>query len=84
LGVRIPPGLELKAAQQEGGSSQTMFGKVGAFFSESRQELGKVNWPTRQELSGSTLLVVVVTLLMSAFIFIVDLILSFLIRIAIR
>ena len=60
-----------------------MFGKIGSFFSESRQELAKVNWPNREELVGSTALVIVVTLVLSLFIFIIDLILSFLVRIAI-
>lgn len=61
-----------------------MFGKVGNFFSESKQELGKVNWPTRQELMGSTALVIVVTLMMSAFIFAIDFVLAILMRLVIR
>ncbi|HLD56553.1 MAG TPA: preprotein translocase subunit SecE [Candidatus Omnitrophota bacterium] len=61
-----------------------MFGKIIGFFSESRQELAKANWPTRDELLGSTLLVIVVTLLMSAFVFVIDLILSILMRMVIR
>ena len=61
-----------------------MFGKIIGFFSESRQELAKANWPTRDELLGSTLLVIVVTLLMSAFIFVIDLVLSILMRVVIR
>ncbi len=61
-----------------------MFGKIGSFLSESRQELQKVNWPTRHELTDSTLLVVVVTAIMAAFIFVVDLCVSYLIRMIIR
>ncbi len=61
-----------------------MFGKVGSFFSESKQELAKVNWPTRHELIGSTALVIVVTLIMSAFIFGIDFILAILMRLVIR
>ena len=61
-----------------------MFGKVGNFFSESKQELGKVNWPTRQELIGSTALVIVVTLIMSGFIFVIDFVLAILMRLVIR
>ena len=57
-----------------------MFGKVGNFFSESKQELAKANWPTRQELMGSTVLVIVVTLIMAAFIFAIDFVLSVLMR----
>ena len=58
-----------------------MFGRVGSFFSESKQELAKVNWPTRQELIGSTILVVIITLIMAAIIFVIDLVLSYVIRI---
>ena len=61
-----------------------MFGKVGSFFSESKQELQKVNWPTRQELTDSTALVMVVIAIMAAFIFVVDICLSFIIRLVIR
>ena len=61
-----------------------MFGKVGSFFSESRQELAKTNWPNREELVGSTALVIVVTLILSLFIFVIDFVLSLLIKVAIR
>jgi preprotein translocase subunit SecE len=61
-----------------------MFGKIGNFFSESRQELAKVNWPSRDELFDSTLLVIVITLLMAAFIFVIDIGLSYVIRMVIR
>ena len=61
-----------------------MFGKIGGFFSESRQELAKANWPSRDELLGSTVLVIVITLLGAAFIFVIDLVLSTLMQILIR
>ena len=61
-----------------------MFGKVGNFFSESKQELAKVNWPTRHELMGSTMLVIVVTLILAVLVFIIDIVLGFLMRIVIR
>ena len=61
-----------------------MFGKVGSFFSEAKQELAKVNWPSRDEVIGATVLVVAVTLIVSAFIFVADVIISFLMRFIIR
>ena len=61
-----------------------MFGKVGNFFSESKQELAKVNWPNRQELTDSTVLVIVVTVIVALFIFAMDLVLAFLMLILIR
>jgi preprotein translocase subunit SecE len=53
-----------------------MFGKLIKFLQEVRTELNKVTWPTRQELIGSTIVTVVVTLIISVFIGIVDRILS--------
>jgi len=50
--------------------------KTFGFFSETKQELKKVVWPTRNELMGSTLAVIVTTLILAAFIGTVDIILS--------
>ncbi len=49
-----------------------MFNKVITFFKEIRAELRKVTWPTRNELIGSTIVTIVVTLIVSVFIGIVD------------
>jgi preprotein translocase subunit SecE len=49
-----------------------MFGKFVKFLKEVRAELDKVTWPTRQELIGSTIVTIVVTLIISIFIGIVD------------
>ena len=56
-------------------------GKITAFFSESKQELTRVNWPSRDELIQSTILVITVTLIMAVFIGAVDMVFSFLVRI---
>ncbi len=53
-----------------------MFGKMIKFLQEVRTELNKVTWPTKQELIGSTIVTVVVTLILSVFIGLVDRILS--------
>jgi preprotein translocase subunit SecE len=50
--------------------------KFFGFFSETKQELKKVAWPTRRELLGSTGVVIVTTLILAAFIGFVDFILS--------
>ena len=50
--------------------------KFFGFFSETKQELKKVVWPTRRELTGSTVVVIVTTLMLGAFIGVVDFILS--------
>jgi len=49
-----------------------MFRKVIKFLKEVRMEMGRVIWPTRDELKGSTIVVIVMTLALTAFIFIVD------------
>jgi len=55
-------------------------GFVG-FIRETRQELNKVTWPNRNELWQSTLVVIITTLMLAAFIGVIDLILSFFMRI---
>jgi preprotein translocase subunit SecE len=46
------------------------------FLKEVRAELGKVAWSTRQELIGSTTVVIVTTFLLSIFIGLIDVVLS--------
>ena len=58
-----------------------MASKFLSFFSETKQELARVNWPSRDELMQSTWLVLVVTLLVAAFIGAIDLILSLVMRV---
>jgi len=53
-----------------------IFNKSIGFLKEVRQELGKVSWSNRQELIGSTIVVIVITAIMAFFIGIIDLFLS--------
>jgi preprotein translocase subunit SecE len=50
--------------------------KIVTYFNETRTELKKVTWPTRQELQQSTRVVIIATFLVTAFIGVVDQILS--------
>ncbi len=61
-----------------------MANKISKFLSESKAELKKVTWPTKDEVKGSTLVVVVLTALLASFIFIFDTIFSKLITFLIR
>jgi len=54
-----------------------MFGKAIRFIREVQAEMGKVTWPTRDELTSSTTIVLVVSLALAVFIYIADLVLSF-------
>jgi preprotein translocase subunit SecE len=57
-----------------------MFEKLRKFLSETRAELRKVTWPTRDELIASTKIVIIATLVVTVFIGIIDQILTLIIR----
>jgi len=49
-----------------------MIKKIFGFFEEVKVEIGKVSWPTRSELYGSTIVVLVSCGIMTVFIGLVD------------
>jgi preprotein translocase subunit SecE len=49
-----------------------MFGKAKKFLNDVYQELQKVAWPSREELVGSTAVVIAMSVIMAVFIGIVD------------
>ena len=51
-----------------------MANKVANFLKEVQVELGKVSWPTREELTSSAIVVITSMLLLGAFIWICDMI----------
>jgi len=57
-----------------------MIERIKLFLSETRTELKKVTWPTREELRESTWVVIISTFLVTIFIGVVDQILSRIIR----
>jgi preprotein translocase subunit SecE len=57
-----------------------MFEKLKRFLSETRIEMRKVTWPTRDELKESTKIVIVATFIVTLFIGIIDQALVLLIR----
>ena len=58
-----------------------MFQKINKFFLEVRQEMAKVSWPTRNELRGTTVIVIVITVILSVFIWLADKVLEGLLNI---
>jgi preprotein translocase subunit SecE len=50
--------------------------KIINFFDDVYKEMGKVTWPTQAELRESTMVVLVVCLLISAFVYVVDTVVS--------
>nr|MBU1328176.1 preprotein translocase subunit SecE [Candidatus Omnitrophota bacterium] len=53
-----------------------LFGKITNFITEVKVEMQKVSWSTKDELVGSTTVVIVSTLLLAMFIGMVDMVLS--------
>jgi len=58
-----------------------MIQKMTKYFGEVGQELSKVSWPSREELYGSVLVVVVFCVALSVFIFSIDTLLNRLLEI---
>jgi len=61
-----------------------MFSKIKKFIKEVRYELSKVTWPSRKELMGSTIVVIVVSIIVALYIGIVDYGLTNLVHILLR
>ncbi len=57
-------------------SSRKQSNFVSRYFRETIGELRKVTWPTRQEATGLTIVVLIVITLMSAFLGVLDFIYS--------
>jgi len=53
-----------------------MFNKIAKFLNDVKTEMAKVSWPERPELINSTMIVAVVSILFTIFIFSTDYILS--------
>lgn len=53
-----------------------MIKKIQQFIEDVKIEMAKVSWPTRSELMNSTMIVVVVSILFTVFIFVSDVIIS--------
>ena len=61
-----------------------IFRKITNFLKEVKIELKKVSWSTRQELVGSTVVVITVTFIMAIFIGLIDILLSHILRLVFR
>ena len=57
-----------------------MIEKVRNFLSETKAEMKKVTWPTREELKESTKIVIIATVLVTFFVGVIDQILTQIIR----
>ena len=57
-----------------------MFGKFGNFIEETKQELKKVSWPSRNEVVQATGVVIITTCLMGFLIGFADIFLAWVVR----
>ena len=81
LRVRILPGLPFLFSENGQEATRQFILKsineeVLDYIRESRAELKKVTWPTKQQLWYSTIIVIVVSAIASAYLGLVDLILT--------
>ena len=58
---------------------QGVIARIGNYVRETQEELKKCSWPSRDELKGSTVVVMVTTALLSAFVVAIDYIVSLLV-----
>jgi len=49
-----------------------MIGKIVQYFRDVRSEVAKVNWPNRAEVSSATVLVIVLSVVVSLYVFACD------------
>mgnify|MGYP001243640944 CR=1 FL=1 len=53
-----------------------MISKISQFLNDVKFEMGKVSWPTWEELKSSTYVVLSLSMLLIAFLFFIDLVLA--------
>ena len=58
--------------------------KVKNFFVNVKAEMSKVSWPARDELINSTVVVIVSVAILTAFIYVIDLLYTFIIGTVIK
>ena len=49
-----------------------MAGKISTYIDDVRTEIKKVNWLSKDELMGSTVIVVVFSIILASFLFVAD------------
>ena len=57
-----------------------MLERIKRYLKETAAELRKMTWPTMDELKGSTIVVIIVSLVVAIFIGVVDRVLTFMVR----
>lgn len=66
------PAVEIKEKKSHRSSEDSSSFDLLKFFSESRQELSKIVWPSRQQLIGESVTVILMVTLVATTIYLVD------------
>ena len=73
LGVRIPPGLPIVFVMLEKVKEAPR--NLITFYGDVKTELKKVTWPSKNEVYGTTLVVIVTVFFFGVYLFLVDILL---------
>jgi preprotein translocase SecE subunit len=57
-----------------------LLARLAQYFAETREELKKCTWPTKEELKGSTVVVLISSFLLGFFTIAVDMVISYAMR----
>ena len=76
LGVRIPPGLPILLFMNPAESIKNWAQNAKQFYYDVRGEMKKVSWPGRQEVVGTTMVVVVAVFFFGLYLGLVDYLLA--------
>ena len=76
LGVRIPPGLPILLFMNPSETIKNWTQNAKQFYYDVRGEMKKVSWPGRQEVVGTTIVVVVAVFFFGLYLGLVDYLLA--------
>ena len=76
LGVRIPPGLPTLFLMNPAESIKQWAQNAKQFYYDVRSEMKKVSWPGRQEVVGTTVVVIVAVFFFGLYLGLVDYLLA--------
>ena len=77
LGVRIPPGLSALIFQMNPADKIKSWAQsTKQFYTDVRSEMKKVSWPARQEVVGTTVVVIVAVFFFGLYLGLVDYLLT--------
>ena len=76
LGVRIPPGLPALYSMNPAEAIKEWTQKAKQFYFDVRSEMKKVSWPSRQEVTGTTLVVIIAVFFFGLYLGLVDYLLA--------